>query len=122
MKIEQRGFGITEVSERVAGIDGQDGEARIVFADPGDDTESFSTWLRPEDVKALIEALTAAYGLMAGDTPTPAPSSAADSLPDSVTDRAGDVWYRIGGTHRYTVDGNGRTLEYIEQTWGLRRD
>lgn len=116
MKIEQRGFGITEVSERVAGVDGQGGEARIVFADPGDDTESFSTWLRPEDVKALIEALTAAYGLMTGETAT---APMADEFPGVIRDDQGDAWYQIGNTDRYTVEGDGRTLEWIRRNYGL---
>lgn len=120
MRIEKRGFGITEISERVAGIDAEHGNARVVFVGSGG-AEVFSPWLRPEDVKALIEALTAAYGLMTDETVTPpgAPSTASD-CPASVTDGQGDAWYRLGNSTRYTADSEGRTLDYIRDTYGLR--
>ena len=117
MKIEQRGFNITEISERVAGIDGQDGEARVVYVGSVDN-EIFSPWLRLDDVKALIEALTAAHGLMTGETPA-APVPSEDPLPGTLIDGAGDVWHRVGDTSRYTAGADGLTRESIERNYGL---
>lgn len=119
MKIEQRGFGITEVSERVAGVDGDAEEARIVFVLPAGEGQA-SRWLRADDVKALAEALTVAHGLMTGETPTaPRPPVAAE-MPGAFRDGQGDRWTQVGNTDRYVAEGEGCTFEWVERTYGLR--
>jgi hypothetical protein len=114
MKIEQDGFRITEISERVAGVDGEHGDARIVFVLPDRDGECVAPWLRADDVKALIEALTAAHGLMTGE-----PSQPARKLV-GLKDRTGDIWLPTTGAGWSTAPGSltGRSREYVESEWG----
>lgn len=116
MKIEQRGFGITDISERVAGVDGDADEARIVFVLPAGE-EQASRWLRSDDVKALIEALTAAHGLMTGETATVGHSTRKLA---GLKDRTGDIWFPAldGGWGTGPGEPVGRTREYVEREWG----
>jgi hypothetical protein len=115
MKIEQRGFGITDIGARVTGIDVENGGLRIAFVANVAGDEALTPPLDADDVKALIEALTAAHGLMTGEAPVPGEIGGVSVL----TDKAGDNWYRIADTNRYVMSGDGRTPEYIRRNYGL---
>jgi hypothetical protein len=114
MKIEQDGFRIAEISERVAGVDGEHGDARIVFVLPDRDGECVAPWLRADDVKALIEALTVAHGLMTGEAVHPARKLV------GLKDRTGDIWLPTPdmGWSTNPMSVVGRSRAYVESEWG----
>lgn len=116
MKIEQRGFGITDIGARVAGIDVENGGLRIAFVAnvASEGGFAFAPPLDADDVKALIEALTVAHGLMTGEAAQPVRKLV------GLKDRAGDIWVP-------TLDGEwggdsdlktGHSREYVESEWG----
>jgi hypothetical protein len=111
MKIEQRGFGITDIGARVAGIDVENGGLRIAFVANVAGDEALTPPLDADDVKALIEALTAAHGLMTGE-----PTRKLASLKD----RMGDMWFPSadGGWNTDPGSTEGRSRAYVESEWG----
>ena len=114
MKIEQRGFGITEVGARVTGIDVENGGLRIAFVANVAGDEALTPPISLDDVKALIEALTAAHGLMTGDPVQPARKLV------GLKDRTGDTWFPAldGGWGTGPGEPVGRSREYVEREWG----
>ena len=114
MRIEQRGFGITDIGARVAGIDVENGGLRIAFVANVAGDEALTPPLDADDVKALIEALTVAHGLMTGEA-----ASASRKLA-GLKDRAGDTWFPAadGGWSVYSGSPEGRSREYVESEWG----
>jgi hypothetical protein len=69
MKIEHMGFSITEIGERVAGVDVDSiGKMRIAFVTHTGD-EKLSLWITPEDAHGLTTALAEALRLNNGGIP-----------------------------------------------------
>jgi hypothetical protein len=114
MKIEQRGFGITDIGARVAGIDVENGGLRIAFVANVAGDEALTPPLDADDVKALIEALTAAHGLMTCEPVHPTRKLV------GLRDRAGDMWHLAadGGWSVDTSSAEGHSREYVESEWG----
>lgn len=114
MEIEQRGFGITGIGARVAGIDVENGGLRIAFVANVAGDEALTPPIPADDVKALIEALTVAHGLMTGE-----PSHPARKLV-GLKDRADDMWFPSadGGWSVDIGSTEGRSREYVESEWG----
>lgn len=114
MKIEQRGFGITDIGERVAGIDVENGGLRIAFVANVAGDEALTPPISPDDVKALIEALTVAHDLMTGETAHPTRKLA------GLKDRMGDIWLPTtnGGWDIDSGSATGHSRKYVEDHWG----
>jgi hypothetical protein len=114
MNIEQRGFGITDIGARVAGIDVENGGLRIAFVANVAGDEALTPPLNADDVKALIEALTVAHGLMTGEAAQPVRKLV------GLKDRTGDMWFPSADGRWSTDPGSatGRSREYVESEWG----
>jgi hypothetical protein len=118
MKIEQRGFGITEIGARVTGIDVENGGLRIAFVANVAGDEALTPPLDTDDVKALIEALTAAHGLMTGETVSVGHQAVRKLV--GLEDRVGDTWLPTtdGGWSVNASLADRRSREYVEREWG----
>jgi hypothetical protein len=117
MKIEQRGFGITDIGARVAGIDVENDGLRIAFVANVAGDEALTPPLDADDVKALIEALTVAHGLMTGEAP---PVGQPTRKLVGLKDRVGDMWHLAadGGWSVEIGSTEGRSRAYVEVEWG----
>ena len=132
VKIESRGFRVSEICEQVPAIDvDSEGLVRLTVAAVGSAVPVMSHYLGREDFDAIYAAMTEVRNRLDDEALTHEIERKTDERPRVIIDKSDDVWVWRSDHNAYVIAANGHeacerdgtlddgsTLEWIEENWG----